>query len=115
MLSRSPVDAKMGTALRIFLESELPDLRPLIERAFAGDRDAAAMLCFQAPNGQRGWIALAAYCLGTPNPGYRDIIRNVWDNDDGVLKQTVRTRQFIPRGAERRELIRCMIAAGQFE
>jgi len=107
--------AKLGNALRPWLAQRLPHCRPLLERALAGDKDAAGELCLEAPNGLRGSLVLAAYYSGTPNPGYQEIIRSVWNHDHRVLMKTVQNREFIPRGVNRRELVRCMIAAAQFE
>jgi hypothetical protein len=88
------------------LEGELPPyaLRHL-EEAFAGDEQAAAALCFAAPNEHRGYIAAAAYGLGVPNPAYQTIIRQIWNHDHQQLLWAV------DRDAD---LVRRMMADAEF-
>jgi hypothetical protein len=96
-----------GFALRVWLERMLPsDAKCYLDSAFAGDEGDAFKICGAAPNEYRGWIALAAYHLAVPNPGYRTIIRNVWNHDHQF---------FLAATGHDRRLIRRMMKAGEFE
>jgi hypothetical protein len=96
-----------GMFLRAWLEVKLPSYaKRYFERAFGGDESAAFGICVAAPNEWRGLIALAAYHSGVPNPGYRTIIRAVWNHDHAHL---------IKAAEHDRRLIRRMIKAAEFD
>jgi hypothetical protein len=110
LLMRSRVVApneNYGMFLRAWLESKLPpDAERYLDTAFAGDDYAALGLCVSAPNEDRGVIALAAYHAGVANPGYRKIIRMVWNHDYFHLLAAVK---------QDRRLIRRMIKTAEFD
>jgi hypothetical protein len=96
-----------GMFLTAWLEAKLPPYaKRYLEPAFAGDESAALGICVAAPNEWRGLIALAAYHTGVPNPGYRTIIRNVWNHDHSHL---------VTAAEHDRRLIRRMIKAAEFD
>jgi hypothetical protein len=75
-----------------------------LDSAFAGDEPDASKICLAAPNEYRGWIALAAYYIGVPNPGYHTIIRKVWNHDHlQLLAATKLDRRLIRRMMKRAE------------
>jgi hypothetical protein len=69
------------------LESSLPKsaLSYLRDGLFSGETEPAAWLVFYTPRLFRGLLVLAAYYLGTPNPGYGRILRDVWSMDSASL------------------------------
>jgi hypothetical protein len=96
-----------GVFLRAWLESELPSYAKChLKSAFAGNESDAVGLCVAAPNGYRGWIALAAYYTGVPNPAYREIIGAVWNHDHAQLMGAAK---------HDRRMIRRMIKAAEFD
>jgi hypothetical protein len=96
-----------GVFLRAWLEAKLPaDAKRYLDTAFAGDDYAALGLCVSAPNEDRGVIALAAYHAGVANPGYRKIIRMVWNHDHFHL---------LAAAKQDRRLIRRMIKTAEFD
>lgn len=105
MSKRRPVNSPFGEEIRWVLDSELP--RPAssnLAPALSGDSDAAVSLCVTAPNEFRGLIAAAAYWLGTPNPGYQQIVRSVWNHDHAA---------FLAAADDDHRLVRRMMAAAQ--
>ncbi len=96
-----------GEIFKQFLKKQLPPYALVhLEKAFEGDADAAFRLIAAAPNRFRAHILVAAYYLGTPNPAYRTIVREVWDGDhDQVVLLTRNNRPWIKR----------MLAAGEFD
>jgi|GEM_PF-4232089 len=80
----------MGYKYLAKLQHELPQyaLRHL-DALFSGDPNVASRLATAAPNEYRGMVALAAYYLGTPNPGYREILSSVWSHDWDCLQNEV--------------------------
>jgi hypothetical protein len=106
MKLRRAIKPDSGDNLWDELDRELPDFaRCYIDAARDGGRSAASSLVFAAPNHWRGLIALAAYYSGVPNPGYREIIRSVWNHDHDELLSV--TENNIP-------LIRRMLRAADF-
>lgn len=104
MITRNPIE---GSSIREWLADELPPYaRRHFADAFRGDETAAGMLCSAAPNEWRGWIALAAFHSGVPNPAYHELLRSVWNHDHAQLLSAV---------GNRGGLIRRMMAAGQFD
>lgn len=84
-------DKKHGQALRKYLAGELSDFaRGYLESGLSGDADAAFSLFLATPNEYRGILAVAAYLLDVPNPGYREILRHAWDHDHLHLLDAVR-------------------------
>ena len=84
--SRKAVRPIAGDNLWYDLEDELPEYAQChLDAARAGDPDEAVGLCRAAPNECRGWIALAAYWSGVPNPAFREIMRAVWNHDHDQL------------------------------
>lgn len=68
------------------------------ENALGGNTDAASSLVAAAPNELRGHILIAAFYLGTPNPAYQTIVKDVWDHDhDQVIRITKNNRAWIRR------------------
>jgi hypothetical protein len=93
-----------GSALRVYLEHMLPPYaKCYLDSAFAGDEGDAFKICVAAPNEYRGCIALAAYYIGVPNPGYQKIIRSVWNHDHLQLLAATRDRRLIRRMMKRAE------------
>lgn len=98
--------ASFGRAIKRWLSGALPEPAPQhLESGFSGDEDAAGKLVGTAPNRYRGYIAVAAYHLGVPNPGYREIIRAVWCHDHS---------QMLSAASGRRNTVRRMIEAAEF-
>jgi hypothetical protein len=82
MTTRRPVDRLVGELLRLRLAAELPSYAlEHLDAGLTGDADAAHSLVAAEPNAYRGLIAIAAYWLGVPNPGYRTIVNTVWNHD----------------------------------
>ena len=80
------MNALLGREVRDQLMDELPcGARKYLDRGLSGDSDAAARLVGAAPNEVRGQIAIAAYLLGVPNPGYQTIVDEVWNHDHQYL------------------------------
>jgi hypothetical protein len=105
MQQRKPVNGQYGHVLRSLLEIRLPPYaRCYLDSALSGDKSAAKRLSFAAPNEWRGWIAVAAYHLGTPNPGYKELIRQIWDHDHQYLLAIAK-----------RSVVRQMIISAQFD
>lgn len=72
------------------LERELPQYAlHHLDALFSGDPEVAWSLIKLAPDEFRGMVALAAYYLGTPNPGYREILSSVWSHDWRCLQNEV--------------------------
>ncbi len=80
----------LGENLYKMLERDLPPwAEPKLREGFSGEEDAAGMLTSAAPKEWRGIIAVAAYLLDVPNPGFRRIMSNVWDLNHGWLRHAV--------------------------
>jgi hypothetical protein len=80
----------LGECLWSCLERDLPPYAKVyLDDAKSGDKAAAFSLCLAAPNEWRGWIAVAAYRIGVPNPGYQTIIRAVWNHNHAQLLAAV--------------------------
>jgi hypothetical protein len=88
------------------LERKLPKVAAdhLYDGLFGGEADSGSALALASPDEFRGWVALTAYYLGTPNPGYRTILQQVWQHEAGYLQS------FGDLG-----LIRRMFRAGRYE
>jgi hypothetical protein len=105
MQPRKPVNEKYGRVICTWLEVRLPPYaRCYLGSALSGDKSAATKLSVAAPNEWRGWIAVAAYHLGTPNPGYQELIRQIWDHDHQYLL-----------AVEKRSVVRQMMISAQFD
>jgi hypothetical protein len=50
-----------------------------------GDVEAGRSLISAAPNELRGYVAVAGYYIGTPNPTYREIVDLAWSMDCGSV------------------------------
>ncbi len=82
MSANSTEDRVRGEKLYEMLERHLPPgAAPRLSKGFSGDPEAAFSLVVATPNDQRGIIAVAAYLLEVPNPGFREIVRSVWQQD----------------------------------
>ena len=107
MQNRKPVHVYEADDLINWLADELPPIaEEVLVPGLKGDRKAALQLYGRAPNGWRGWIALAAYYYGTPNPAYRELLRSVWNHDHTHLLHAV---------GGKRDLVRRMMKEGDFE
>lgn len=89
--------AQKGDAYRQALANLLPSYAlEHLDKALGGNADAASRLVAAAPNKLRGHILVAAFFLGTPNPAYQTIVKDVWDHDhDQVVRITKNNRAWI--------------------
>lgn len=104
---RRPINIFRGYAIRDQLASGLPSYaKSHLIAGLSGDINSALNLCVRAPNHWRGLIALAAFYLGTPNPGYQEIVRSVWNHDH---------THFVNAAGGRPGLVRRMMKEGRFD
>jgi hypothetical protein len=106
---------RLGEVLRQHLAAGLPDYASCkLDPGLSGEAGSGQALVWAAPNAWRGAVALTAYLLDVPNPGYRAIIDAVWNHDHGCFLGTLRKVTMYQPGAATR-LARRMIARGEFQ
>ncbi len=99
-------DAWAGFALKRGLAQALPACaREYLDDGLEGDPKAAGALVIAAPNEYRGYVAVAAYCIGTPYEAYRKILSRAWLHDYGSVAQAAK---------DNRLSIRRMMKAARF-
>ncbi len=88
---RKPRNAWVGFALKHALADILPPYASkYLSDGLAGDVTAAGSLVCAAPNEYRGYVAVAAYCIGTPYEAYREILSGAWSHDYGSVVQAAK-------------------------
>jgi hypothetical protein len=75
-----------GFELKSMLAHELPAYaKRYLDAGLDGDVEAGRSLISAAPNEFRGYVAVAGYYIGTPNPTYREIVDLAWSMDCGSV------------------------------